>query len=185
MYLWSVKVSTSLLLLLPPEEQVQPHGAGCSWKLRDYLLWSSRPRPEAGEDQKLKTSGKELPLHQDAWRERHSHLYQTALHSMKFNLPPRKREGQRAVKQTSWFCWWNSWHSSDTTHTCRVGCKSWGRLVYWLWWLLWHMRIPFQRSHQSQKTDNQVQGMLEKCPQTVYRERWLYLSVIDNPTKCF
>ena len=66
MYLWSVKVSTSLLLLLPPEEQVQPHGAGCSWKLRDYLLWSSRPRPEAGEDQKLKTSGKELLLHQDA-----------------------------------------------------------------------------------------------------------------------
>ena len=98
-----------------------------------------------------------------------------------YEIQPAPKKGQRAVKTNKLICWWISWHSSDTTHTCRVGCKSWGRLVYWLWWLLWHMRIPFQRSHQSQKNDNQVQGMLEKCPQTVYRERWLYLSVIDNP----
>ena len=38
---------------------------------------------------------------------------------------------------------------------------------------------------KAKKNGNQVQGMLDKCPQTVYRERWLYLSAIDNPTKCF
>ena len=73
----------------------------CSWKLRDYLLWSSRLRPEAGEDQKLKTSGKELLLHQDAWRERQKkrfHLYQTASNNAKLNLSPRIGEGLRAVK---------------------------------------------------------------------------------------
>ena len=49
------------------EEMVKAIDAWCqAWKLRDYLLWSSRPRPEAGEDQKLKPSGKKLLLHQDA-----------------------------------------------------------------------------------------------------------------------